>query len=69
MFLETVRRFQFGGGIATNEISAIGSGSAKAEAVEAASKPTALETLVVRAATRQTFWSIITHPSERINDW
>ena len=33
------------GGIATNEITAIGSGSAEAEAVEAASKPTASKTL------------------------
>ena len=34
------------GGIATNEITAIGSGSAEAEAVEAALKPTASKTLV-----------------------
>ena len=35
------------GGIATNEITVIGSGSAEAEAVEAASKPTASKTLPV----------------------
>ena len=35
------------GGIATNEITAIGSGSAEAEAVEAALKSTASKTLVV----------------------
>ena len=34
------------GGIATNEIMAIGSGSAEAEAVEAALKPTASKTLL-----------------------
>ena len=34
------------GGIATNKITAIGSGSAEAEAVEAALKPTASKTLV-----------------------
>ena len=33
------------GGIATNKITAIGSGSAEAEAVEAALKPTASKTL------------------------
>ena len=35
------------GGIATNKITAIGSGSAEAEAVEAALKPTASKTLDV----------------------
>ena len=35
------------GGIATNKITAIGSGSAEAEAVEAALKPTASKTLIV----------------------
>ena len=35
------------GGIATNKITAIGSGSAEAEAVEAALKPTASKTLVL----------------------
>ena len=35
------------GGIATNKITAIGSGSAEAEAVEAVLKPTASKTLVV----------------------
>ena len=34
------------GGIATNKITAIGSGSAEAEAVEAALKPTASKTLI-----------------------
>ena len=34
-------------GIATNEIRVVGSGGAEAEAIEAASKPTASKTLVV----------------------